>query len=161
MQPLTFVLAMADDGAIGLDGKVPWDIPEDRRHFVRETMGHAIIMGRRTWEEVGEPLPGRRNIVVSRSPGLSLEGAEVVATVEAAIALARTTDPDPRVIGGAQIFDAALPYATRILLTEVHRQVAADTHYRFDRAGWRETARARGQDESIELVTLERESPQS
>lgn len=163
MEPLTFVLAMADDGAIGLGGALPWDIPEDRRFFVRATLGHAVIMGRRTWEEVGAPLRGRRNIVVSRTPGLVLDGAEVVPSIEAAIASARTTDPDPRVIGGAAIFETALPYATRILLTEVHRTVAADTYLALDRTGFREVGRARGsEDPTIELVTLERiEAPQS
>ena len=150
------MLALADDGALGFEGRVPWDIPEDRRHFPRVTMCHAIVMWRRTWEEVGAPLPGRRNIVVSRSAGLVLPGAEVASDVERAIALARTTDPDPHVIGGARIFDAAFAYVTRIELTEVHRHVRADTYWHLDRTGLRETARVRGEDPTIDFVTLER-----
>lgn len=155
--PLTLVVAVADDGAIGLRGRLPWRIPEDLKHFKRATMGHAIIMGRKTWDEVGRPLPGRRNIVVSRQAGLRLEGAEVVGSLEAAIALARQTDPEPCVIGGSAIYAEALPLATKILLTEVHREVEADTFFPpFDRSAWRETARRRGETEDVEFVTLER-----
>lgn len=156
VERLTLVLAVADDGAIGLRGALPWDIPEDRRHFQRETLGHAIIMGRRTWDEVGAALPGRRNIVVSRTT-TSLPGAEVVPSLDEALALARTSDPEPCVIGGAEIFALAWPLATRVSLTEVHRQVEADTYFRVDRTGFRETSRRRGaEDPTIELVVLER-----
>ena len=157
MDALTLVLAIADDGAIGLRGQLPWDIPEDRRHFAAATLGHAVIMGRATWDEVGRPLAGRRNIVVSRQVGLVLEGAEMATSVEGAIRLARATDADPRVIGGAQIVLAALPFATRIVLTEIHREVEADTRLQLDRRGFRETERRRGDDPTIEFVTLERE----
>ncbi len=156
-QPLTMVVAVGDNGAIGLRGRVPWRIPEDLKFFKNVTMGHAIIMGRKTWDEVGRPLPGRRNIVVSRKPGLVLEGAEVAPTLEAAIALARQTDDEPFVIGGSAIYAAALPLATKILWTEVHRDVEADTFFpAFDRAEWRETARRSGETEGVEFVTLER-----
>lgn len=155
--PLTLVVAVADDGAIGLGGKLPWRIPEDLRHFKRVTMGHAVIMGRKTWDEVGKPLPGRRNIVVSRQPGLALDGAEIARSVEEAIALARRTDEAPCVIGGSAIYAAALPLATKIHLTEVHRAVEADTYFPpFDRSAWRETERRRGESEGVEFVTLER-----
>jgi dihydrofolate reductase len=157
MDALTMVLAVADDGALGFRGKLPWDIPEDRRHFAAATIGHAVIMGRSTWDEVGSPLGDRRNIVVSRHLGLALEGAEIATSVEDAIRLARATDSDPRVIGGAKIALAALPYATRILLTEVHRSVEADTYLALDRRGFRETERLRGEDETIDFVTLTRE----
>ncbi len=156
MDALTIVLAVADDGALGLRGQVPWDIAEDRRHFTAATMGHAVIMGRSTWEETRRPLAGRRNIVVSRRPGLALEGAEVASSLDAAIGLARSSDADPRVIGGAQLALAALPLATRILLTEVHRKVIADTYFALDRHGFRETERRRGVDPTIDFVTLER-----
>jgi dihydrofolate reductase len=156
MDPLTIVLAVADDGALGLRGQVPWDIPEDRRHFATATIGHAVIMGRPTWDETGRPLPDRRNIVVSRRPDLVLDGAEVATSLDAAIRLARSSDADPRVIGGAQIARMALPLATRILLTEVHRKVEADTYLALDRHGFQETDRRRGDDPTIEFVTLER-----
>ena len=155
--PLTMVVAIGDNGAIGKDGKVPWRIPEDLKHFKNVTMGHAIIMGRKTWDEVGRPLPGRRNIVVSRQPGLALVGAEVFPTLEAAIAAARKTDPEPHVIGGSTIYDAAMSLATRIHLTEVHRDVEADTFFpTFDRSVWREVSRRSAETEGVEFVTLER-----
>src|SRR4051812_31880987 len=157
MKPLALVVAVADNGAIGLRGKLPWRIPEDLKFFKAATMGHAIIMGRKTWDEVGKPLPGRRNIVVSRQRGLSLEGAEIAASLEEGIALARQTDDEPFVIGGSAIFAAAIPHATKILWTEVHREVEADTFFPpFDRSEWRETARRRGETEGVEFVTLER-----
>ena len=155
--PLAMVVAIGDDGAIGKDGKVPWRIPEDLKHFKTVTMGHAIVMGRKTWDEVGKPLPGRRNLVVSRQPGLALEGAEVFRTLDDAIAAARTTDPEPHIIGGSTIYAAAMPLATRIYLTEVHRVVDADTFFPpFDRSVWREVERRAAETEGVEFVTLER-----
>ena len=155
--PLAMVVAIGDNGAIGKDGKVPWRISEDLKHFKKVTMGHAIIMGRKTWDEVGRPLPGRRNLVVTRSAGLVLEGAEVFPTLEAAIAAARTTDDEPHIIGGSTIYDAAMPLATRIHLTEVHRDVEADTFFPpFDRTVWREVERRPAETEGVEFVTLER-----
>ncbi len=155
--PLSMVVAIGDNGAIGKDGKVPWRIPEDLKHFKSVTMGHAIIMGRKTWDEVGKPLPGRRNLVVTRNAGLVLEGAEVFTTLEAAIAASRTTDSEPFVIGGSVLYALALPLATRIHLTEVHRSVEADTFFPpFDRSAWREIERRPAETEGVEFVTLER-----
>lgn len=155
--PLAMIVAIGDNGAIGKDGKVPWRIPEDLKHFKNVTMGHAIIMGRKTWDEVGRPLPGRRNLVVTRNPSLVLDGAEVFTTLADAIAAARTTDDEPHVIGGSTIYAEAMPLATRIHLTEVHRNVDADTFFSLDRTGWREVERRRGETEGVEFVTLERE----
>lgn len=135
--PLALIAAVGRNGAIGRAGRVPWDLPEDRAHFRRETMGHAILMGRRTWDETGRPLDGRRNIVISRSGAVSGSGREVVESLEHAIALARTTDAEPFVIGGAEIFRLALPLATKLLLTEVDLDVEADTFFPpFDRREW-------------------------
>lgn len=143
--PLTLIAAVAREGAMGLGGQLPWDLPEDRAHFRRTTMGHAVIMGRRTWDETGRPLPGRRNIVISRSGQVSGVGREVVTSLDEAIALARTTDPSPFVIGGAQIFAQALPLATRMILTEVDLDVEADTFFPpFDPTEWRVTDRRPG-----------------
>jgi dihydrofolate reductase len=153
--PLVMVLAIGDNGVIGKDGHVPWRIPEDMRHFKAMTVGHAIIMGRKTWDEVKRPLPGRRNIVISRTVK-ALEGAEVAPDLASAITLARATDDEPRIIGGAAIYDAALPLATRIYLTEVHRTVEGDTVFHLDRTGWRETSRRAAETEGVEFVTLER-----
>jgi dihydrofolate reductase len=136
--PLTFIVAVARNGVMGKDGKLPWDLPEDRAFFRASTMGHAIIMGRRTWDERGAPLDGRRNIVVSRSGAVSGAGREVVSTIEEAIERARQTDPDPFVVGGAEIFRLAMPYATRILLTEIDFDAEGDTFFpALDHAAWR------------------------
>jgi dihydrofolate reductase len=157
MKPLAMVVAVGDNGAIGKDGQVPWRVPEDLKHFKNVTMGHAIIMGRKTWDEVGRPLPGRRNLVVTRQADLALEGAEVFHSLEEAIAAARTTDDEPHVIGGSTIYEAAMPLATRIHLTEIHRNVEADTFFPpFDRSAWREVERRPAQTEGVEFVTLER-----
>jgi dihydrofolate reductase len=153
--PLVMVLAIGDNGVIGKAGQVPWRIPEDMRHFKAMTIGHAIIMGRKTWDEVKRPLPGRRNIVISRTVK-ALEGAEVAPDLASAITLARTTDDEPRIIGGSAIYAAALPLATRIYLTEVHRTVEGDTVFHLDRTGWRETSRRAAETEGVEFVTLER-----
>jgi dihydrofolate reductase len=135
--PLTLVAAVARNGVIGRGGQLPWDLPEDRAHFRRTTLGHAIIMGRRTWDERGEPLDGRRNIVVSASGAVSGAGREVYPTLEEAIAAARTSDPEPMVIGGEQIFRLALPLATRMVLTELDFEAQGDTHFpTFDRQHW-------------------------
>jgi dihydrofolate reductase len=135
--PLTLIAAVARNGVMGRGGKLPWDLPEDRAHFHATTRDHAVIMGRRTWDETGRPLEGRRNIVVSRSGQVSGAGREVVPTLEEAIALARTTDPDPFVIGGAEIFRLALPLATRLILTEVDQEVEGDTFFpAFDHGQW-------------------------
>jgi dihydrofolate reductase len=127
--PLVIVVAMAKNRVIGRGQTIPWDLPEDRKHFVQVTKGHAIIMGRATYESIGRPLPKRRNIVVSRQVGLEIEGVEVVGGLREAIALARTDDDAPRVIGGAQIYLEALPLATRIYLTELDSEVDGDVWF--------------------------------
>jgi dihydrofolate reductase len=156
-EPLVLVVAVARNGIIGRDGHLPWDLPEDRRHFRRVTLGHAVIMGRRTWDEVGKPLPQRRNLVVSRTPGLALEGAEVYPSLAEAIARARETDPEPRIIGGSGIYREALPLVTRIYLTEIDRDVEGDTRFpEFDRAAFREVERRAGGELGVIYLTLER-----
>jgi len=157
MDPLAVVVAVARNGVIGRGGELPWHIPEDLRHFQRVTTGHAIVMGRRTYESIGRPLPRRRSIVVSRRPGLVIEGCEVAPSVEAAIALARTTDAEPRVIGGAGVYAAALPLATRIYLTRVERDVDGDVSFpSLDPAQWREVERRDGETPGVVFVTLDR-----
>ncbi len=155
-EPLCLVLAVAKNGVIGKDGQVPWHVPEDLKHFRLSTTGHAVIMGRKTWDEVGKPLPNRRNLVVSRKVDLRLEGAEVVPSLDEAIALARITDAEPRVIGGAEIYRLALPLATRVLLTEIQLEPEGDTFFALDRSGFRETERRAGEDPRAVFVTLER-----
>jgi dihydrofolate reductase len=135
---LTLVAAVAKNGVIGRAGQLPWDLPEDRAHFHRVTLGHAVIMGRRTWDESGVALAGRRNIVVSRSGEVSGHGREVVASLAEAITLARASDSEPMVIGGAEIFRLALPFAARLILTEVALDPEGDTLFpAFDRSQWK------------------------
>jgi len=154
--PLTFIAAVSRNGVMGKDGKLPWTHPEDLAFFRKMTMGHAVIMGRRTWDERGVPLDGRRNIVVSRSGSVSGTGREVARTIEDAIALARATDPDPYVLGGAEIFRAAMPYATRMLVTELDFDAEGDTYFPpFDRSEWRAIERRRG--DRATYVTYERQ----
>jgi dihydrofolate reductase len=129
LEPLALVCAMASNRVIGAGNRIPWDVPEDRKHFVEVTRGHSVIMGRATWDSIGKPLPKRRNIVISRRPGLQLTGAEVVPSLAAAIELARREDPEPRVIGGAQIYAEALPLATRIYLSVLDAAHTGDTYF--------------------------------
>jgi dihydrofolate reductase len=153
--PLTLIAAVARNGVIGRGGQLPWSLPEDRAHFQRATLGHAVIMGRRTWDETGAPLAGRRNLVVSRSGQVSGAGREVYPTLEAAVAAARRTDPAPFVIGGAEIFRLALPLATRLLLTELEFEAEGDTRFpAFDRGAWKVTERRVG--DRATYVTYER-----
>lgn len=133
------VAAVSLNGVIGANGKLPWHLPEDLRHFKNLTLGHPVIMGRRTWESLGKPLPGRENIVVSRKAGFEAPGASVAATIEAAIALC-TGEPAAFVIGGAEIYAAALPLADGLVLTEIHENYEGDTRFPdWDRKAWRAT----------------------
>jgi dihydrofolate reductase len=152
------VVAMNADRVIGVDGDLPWKIREDLRHFRRVTMGHSILMGRKTWDSIGRPLPGRRNIVISRNRELKIEGAEVVHGLARAIGAAREGgDEEPRIIGGATLYEAALPITTRLFVTEVDRQVEGDTFFpEFDRSEWREISRRVGETEGVVFFELER-----
>lgn len=135
------VAAVAKNGVIGANGGMPWQLPEDLKHFRKLTLGHPVIMGRRTWESLGKPLPGRENIVVSRKAGFEAPGASVAATLEAAIALC-TGEPLAFVIGGAEIYAAAMHLADGLVLTELEREFVGDTRFpEWDRKGWRETRR--------------------
>jgi dihydrofolate reductase len=133
------VAAVARNGVIGAEGQLPWHLPEDLRHFRKITLGHPVIMGRRTWESLGKLLPGRANIVVSRRPGFEAPGASVAASIEGAIALCMG-EPVVFVIGGADIYAAALPLADGLMLTEIGADYAGDTRFPdWDRAAWRAT----------------------
>jgi dihydrofolate reductase len=146
---------MAKNRVIGRGQSIPWDLPEDRKHFVAVTRGHALIMGRATYDSIGKPLPKRRNIVVSRQRGLRIEGVEVAGGLEEAIALARTADDAPRVIGGAQLYAEALPLATRIYLTELDAEVEGDRWFpELDRSEWVVSESKRG--DAATYLTLDR-----
>jgi dihydrofolate reductase len=140
LKKLAIIAAVSENGVIGKDGGLPWHIPEDLKYFKANTTGHAIIMGRKTYDSIGRPLPKRRNIVVTRNAELRIEGVEVVTSLEAAIELARSDDEEPRIIGGASLYRDALPLATRLFLTRVQRTVEGDTYFPdFDEDEWEET----------------------
>lgn len=135
------VAAVASNGIIGANGKLPWHLPEDLKHFKKLTLGHPVIMGRKTWESLGKALPGRENIVVTSQAGYQAEGAAVAASLEAALALC-AGEPVAFVIGGYRLFADSLPIASGIVLTEIHREFEGDTTFpEFDRSRWRETQR--------------------
>jgi dihydrofolate reductase len=135
------VAAVAANGIIGVNGRLPWHLPEELQHFKRLTMGHPLIMGRRTWESLGRPLPGRENVVVTRTPGYEAPGAAVASSLDGAIALC-AGEPIAFVIGGTQLFEAALPLARGLVLTEIQRDYEGDTWFpAYDRSQWRETQR--------------------
>ena len=135
------VAAVAANGVIGARGKLPWHLPEDLRHFKALTLGHPVIMGRKTWESLGRALPGRENIVVTRAAGYEAPGASVAASLDAALALC-LGESVAFVIGGAELYAAALPIADGLVLTEIDRDYAGDARFPdFDRSAWRETQR--------------------
>ena len=135
------VAAVAANRVIGANGQLPWHLPEDLKHFKMLTLGHPVIMGRRTWESLGKPLPDRENIVVTRKAGYDAPGAAVANSMEAALALC-AGEPVAFVIGGHQIFLAALPFAAGLVMTEIYRDYEGDTWFPdHDRSRWRETQR--------------------
>src|SRR5688500_18591722 len=135
------VAAVAANGVIGAGGKLPWHIPEELKHFKRLTLGHPVIMGRRTWESLKGPLPQRENIVVTRTPGYDAPGAAVAAPLGGARAMC-AGEPVAFVIGGTQLFEEALPIAEGMVLTEIHRDYPGDTWFpAWQRSQWRESQR--------------------
>ena len=157
MSELTMIVARARDGVIGRDGGIPWRVPEDLRRFKELTMGHACIVGRKTWEKL-PPLPGRRLVVLSPSMYCASNDplGFVANTIELALWMARLDDPSPYVIGGAEVYRAALPYVTRIELTEIDLAVSGDVRLDLDLSAFREVARVRGANPLATFVTLVR-----
>jgi dihydrofolate reductase len=139
------VAAVAANGIIGVANRIPWHLPEDLRHFKALTLGHPVIMGRKTFESIlaslGKPLPGRENVVVSRTPGLEIEGASIASSVEGALAFC-IGEPVVFVIGGGEIYKAALPLADGLVMTEIRKDYAGDTKFpNYDQSEFRETQR--------------------
>lgn len=147
MGDIAIIVAVAENGVIGSDNGLPWRIPADMRFFKNTTMGKPVIMGRKTWDSIGKPLPGRTNIVISRNRAFSARGAEVVTSLEDALTLgARAAAADGAteavVIGGAQIYEAVIPRADRLYITEVHGRPEGDAHMPdIDWSRWREVER--------------------
>lgn len=138
---IALIAAMADDRVIGIDNRLPWRLPADLQHFKGLTLGKPVVMGRLTWESLGRPLPGRRNIVITGDMSYRAAGAEVVHSPEAALAAAGAVE-EVMVIGGASIYAQFLPRAQRMYLTFVHGRFAGDAWFPAWNPGeWRETGR--------------------
>lgn len=138
---VSIVVALDERNAIGHAGALPWRLSEDLKRFKMLTLGKPIVMGRKTWDSIGRPLPGRHNIVVTRQRGLELPGATVVASLEDALRAAGDV-PEVCIIGGAEIYRLALPLADVLHVTRVHATVAADTWFPpIDPSEWTEVAR--------------------
>ena len=138
---LTLVAAMAANRTIGVDNQLPWRLPEDLKHFKATTLGKPVIMGRKTWDSIGRPLPGRRNIVVTRQADWRADGAEAAHSLEEALALAGAAE-EACLIGGADLYRQALALADRLCLTEIARDYDGDAHFPvFDPDNWREASR--------------------
>lgn len=158
---ISIIVAVAQNGVIGAGNRLPWHLPDDLKRFKALSMGKPIVMGRRTFDSIGKPLPGRSNIVVSRQPGLAIAGAIVTPSLAAALAAAGDV-PEVVVIGGAEIFRQVLARTDVVHLTRVHARVEGDVVFpELDPGKWRETgvehhaADARHQ-YAFTFVTLER-----
>lgn len=159
---ISMIAAMAQDRVIGVDNKMPWHLPADFKFFKRVTLGKPIIMGRKTYQSIGRPLPGRKNIVLTRDKTLKIEGVDCVQTVEQALQLVKGVD-EVMVIGGATIYEQFLPISERLYLTFIDLKIAGDTQFPdYERAAkWLEVSReVHRKDEknkyNYQFVTLER-----
>ena len=144
---LALICAMSENRVIGKNNTLPWRLPEDLKYFKRTTMGSSVIMGRKTWDSIGKVLPGRTNIIVTRSPTLQIERVKMALSVPEAIELAEHAalidgSDEAFIIGGAELYSEAMPFADRFYLTRVHAEVEGDTFLQsFDEAAWREISR--------------------
>lgn len=139
------MVAMAENGVIGNNNKLPWHLPEDLKYFKQTTLGKPVVMGRKTFDSIGKPLPGRLNIVVSRNKQLSLpEGVLLADSVEQAISLAKTKQPKAEeiiIMGGEQIYQQAFNFADKLYLTKVHSNVDGDAYFKgFNENQWQQTS---------------------
>lgn len=124
---LSIIVAMTDDRVIGRDNQLPWHLSEDLIRFKKLTMGHPIVMGRKTYQSIGKPLPGRKNIVVTHNEGLRFEGVEVVHSLKEALHLAG--EGETFVIGGSTLFKEAWPLADKLYLTHIHQKISGDVYF--------------------------------
>jgi len=156
MTRVTLIAALGRNRVIGKDGTMPWHLPEDLKHFKALTMGHPMIMGRKTFDSIGRPLPGRRSIVITRDRAWRVPGVEVAHSFDEALDLAGPADR-VFVIGGGEVYAVSLPFADRLELTEVDAEPEGDTWFpEWDPAQWREVAR--DQRDGYAFVRLERAS---
>ncbi len=140
---ISIIAALAENRVIGVNNTLPWRLPNDLKHFRRLTTGHAIILGRKNYESIGKPLPERTNIVITRNRDFRADGCLVAHSLDEALVLTGN-DPEIFVIGGAEIYRAALARTNRLYLTRVHATITGDTHFpEFDETEWREISRER------------------
>ncbi|WP_394131315.1 type 3 dihydrofolate reductase [Shewanella maritima] len=133
---IAMIAAMANNRVIGKDNKMPWHLPEDLRHFKAMTLAKPVIMGRKTYESIGRPLPGRHNIVITRQAGYQIDGVTVVDSIEAAFALTQDVE-EVVIIGGGQLYAELLPRADILYLTHIELDVEGDTHFPdWDDGSW-------------------------
>ena len=132
---MSIVVAASENGVIGREGGLPWHLPADLAHFKKLTIGHPIIMGRKTFESIGRPLPGRQNIVITHDQNYRADGIYVADSLPAALRIAKSDDV--YVIGGESIFDEALKITDRVYLTRVKAHVDGDKYFNFSTEGWR------------------------
>lgn len=137
MTCLSLIVAMDENRLIGNDNQLPWYMPADLRFFKATTMGKPVLMGRKTHQSIGKPLPGRRNIVVTRDPDFSTEGCEIAHSIDAALDLC-SGDEEVMLIGGASLYEQTLGRATRLYITQIHHRFDGDTWFpEFDSSDWR------------------------
>ena len=138
MNQISIVVAISENNAIGKDNQLLWHLPADLKHFKNITTGHTIIMGRKTYDSIGKPLPNRRNIIITRQKGLNIEGVEVANSLDEALALCENEN-EVFIIGGAEIYKQAIAVAHRIYLTRVHQDFKADAFFpEIDNESWKE-----------------------
>lgn len=143
MSKLSLIVAMARNRTIGVNNTLPWRCPEDLKHFKALTMGHHMIMGRRTFDSIGKPLPGRTTVVVTRNNDLVAEGCVIAHSLKEAIT-ACAGDEEIFIVGGADLYRQAIPLVDRMYITEIQQDVAGDAYFpEFDMAAWQEVARER------------------
>lgn len=157
---ITIVVAIAQNHAIGKDNKLLWHLPNDLKHFKTITSGGTVIMGRKTYDSVGKPLPNRRNIIITRQ-SITIDGCEVINSLDEALALCKT-EQEVFIVGGAEIYKMAMPVTNRIYLTIVHHDFEGDTYFpEIEENNWKETEREDHQPDekhkySYSFITLER-----
>jgi dihydrofolate reductase len=162
---LSLIVAMSRNRVIGIDGKMPWHLPDDLKHFRKLTWGKPILMGRRTFEAIGHPLPGRDNLVLSRNPNYRAEGCRVFSTAQAMLDAAYSLHSEPMIVGGATLYAAFMEQAERIYLTLVETESEGDTFFpELEPGAWRTVAEEfHPADERhafpFRCITLERVSP--
>ena len=168
--PVVLVVAVADNGVIGRGNELPWDLPDDLQHFKRTTMGRPIIMGRKTFESIGRPLPGRLNIILTRDGAWQVPGVTVATSMEQAIDIAEGQAlvdgaDSVMVIGGAEVYRQALPFSSRAFLTRVHGNVHGDVFFDlYQISSWRELSRlevSAGERNSHDFSVIELENTQT